>query len=295
MAKEPKSKAQANHEMIWSGAAVAPRTEANPPPARPAQTPTAAAPASKKTAPKSSPSRALAQTVIQSFIHRLNELTRQRGGYLTGKEVTELGREFEAKTDALEKLFHQSMEEYVRARERAAFDHARQYPFDRVLVNNFAHLFDPERVTSDGPNGVMRKVLPGFFLAVDKMLGPELMEQFQTRCRAIVERVSPGQENTLDWEVVYALPETKELSAEALAAMAPYFEDVDKRRDWLLPLVNDNLTAEDAWELTPGGFSNLIAACLRFCGAASPTTMNARSSRHGSGSSPATTSTGYCR
>ena len=72
--------------------------------------------------------------------------------------------------------------------------------------------------------------------------------------------MSPGQENTLDWEVVYALPETKELSAEALAAMAPYFEDVDKRRDWLLPLVNDNLTAEDAWELTPGGFSNLIAA-----------------------------------
>lgn len=205
-------------------------------------------------------SRALAETVINSFVDRLNEESRRKGGYLTTQDIATLSQEFHQKTEALEKIFQQSLEQYVLARERAAFDHARQFPFDRVIVSTFAHLFDPERVADEGEFAVTRLVLPGFFLAVDKMLGPEMMEGYQERCKAIVERLSPGSESVLDWEQVYGDPETMDLCCDALVAMAPYFADLEKRKDWFVALVNGNLSAQSDWQLTNQGFYNLSNA-----------------------------------
>lgn len=224
-----------------------------------------AASVTKPVSPPSPPSpgdhgKILAQTVVKSIIDRLNDATRKNGGYLSSAEVAEFGREMETKTEALEKVFQQSLEQYVRARERAAFDHARQFPFDRVIVNTFASLFDPQLVKEYGADAVTRQVLPGFFLAIDKMLGPELMEEFQVRCRAIVERLSPEGESGLDWNVVYVLPEVKLIVCDALVEMLPYFEDIEKRQDWLLAIVNDNLTTDSGWQLSPMGFYHLFDA-----------------------------------
>ena len=129
-----------------------------------------------------------------------------------------------------------------------------------MIVNSFAHLFDRQRTTEDGPNAVTRRVLPGFFLAIDKMIGPESMEEFQERCRKIVARLSAGDETAFNWELIYADKEGQEVCLDALVTFAPYFEDIDHRRDWLIPMVNNQLDAEDNWELTEGGFDNLVDA-----------------------------------
>lgn len=203
-------------------------------------------------------SRVLAQTVISTFTNRLKAEASKCGGQLATEDIDQLAQEFEHKREALETVFQESFQSYFHIRERAAFDHARNFPFDRIIVNTFAKLFDQDRVAEDGPRAVTRYVLAGFFMALEKMIGPEAMEVYQERSRIIVYRVSGGDENELDWAKIYAYPDSKELCFDALVAFAPYFADIHKRQEWFLPIVNNNLAANSSWVLTEGGFHNLI-------------------------------------
>jgi hypothetical protein len=211
--------------------------------------------------------KALADTVIESFIDRLRAAADERGGFLTTEELDKLNAEFREKSEALQKVFQLSMEDYVRARERAAFDHARQFPFDRILVNTFARLFQSDHADPADPHRLSRRVLPGFLLAADKMLGEERSEALQARAREVVERLAPNGETELNWQRVYDDPAAKLLALDALITFAPYFEDLPKRRDWFCDLVNGNLTpaAENSgpdaeWYLTATGFERLVDA-----------------------------------
>jgi DNA-binding response OmpR family regulator len=65
---------------------------------------------------------------------------------------------------------------------------ARENFFGRLLVRRFAQLF----VENDGPDSekvLSRRILPGFFVAVDMMLGPERVEGYQKQCQDIVKRL----------------------------------------------------------------------------------------------------------
>lgn len=207
-------------------------------------------------------SRLLVDTIVATFTDRLKSEAAKRGGQLSAADIDRLAGELDRKRAQLEAVFRSTFESYVRARERAAFDHARQFPFDRLIVNTFAELFTPQRADMDGLDRVTRKVLPGFFMALDRMVPPEKLEEFQERCRKVVSQISSGEERVMDWRALYDHPEAKELLIDALAAFAPYFEDLDKRRHWFLPLVNDNLQVDpdDDWSLTPEGFYTMALA-----------------------------------
>ncbi|NQV55306.1 MAG: hypothetical protein HQ503_05550 [Rhodospirillales bacterium] len=205
-------------------------------------------------------SKALADTIVSAFTGRLLAEAEKNGGHLTSADIKRLAGELDARRGQLEAMFRQSFEQYVHARERAVFDHARQYPFDRLIVNSFADLFLPARAEDDGINAVTRRVLAGFFLAMDLMIGGEAVEEFQIRARAIVERLSAGDEAEFNWQKLYDDADAGDLCLDALVAFAPYFEDYFKRRDWFVPLVNGNLDSTDDWELTDMGFGNLVGA-----------------------------------
>jgi len=235
----------------------------------PAQSPAPHTAANDRARPGQAPNpsaraRAIAETLIGSFTDRLVSEARRLGGFLTIADLERLGDDLRGKADALQLVFEQSFEDYVRARERAVQDQARRFPFDRLIVHGFAHLFGDGG--TDDPDRVTRKVLPGFFMAMDKMLGEEPAEAFQAKTRAIVERLAPGANAEPDWETLYADAEARGLALDALLAMAPYFEDFVKRRDWFLALVNGHLTAPLAgdpdpdWELSPRGFERLTDA-----------------------------------
>ncbi|MFP6712244.1 MAG: hypothetical protein VB913_11175 [Rhodospirillales bacterium] len=265
MADETSKSGQPVEQVVWMGSDTD-RTQ-QPVVAPPNPTPAPAAqPAPAPREPDHSPangvaakdqSKALAQTVISAFTDRLKDEAQKRGGYLTIGDIDQLSREFDRKREALETVFQQSFEQYVHIRERAAFDHARRFPFDRVIVNTFAALFNQDRVAKDGPKAVTRRVLPGFFMALDKMIGPNAMEDYQARCRKIVARLSPGDESDFDWLTLYADLESKKVCFDALVTFAPYFEDIKKRQAWFIPIVNNDLRANEDWELTEDGFLNL--------------------------------------
>jgi len=224
--------------------------------------PAAAAPSPPGTESVAAHSRLLVATIIGTFTERLKSEVAKRGGRLYTEDIDRIAQELDGKRAQLEAVFRKTFETYVQARERAAFDHAREFPFDRLIVNTFAELFSPQRAERDGENRVTRKVLPGFFMALDRMLPPERLAEFQDRCRKILARIDGGDENVLDWRSLYAEPDANVLLIDALAALVPHFEAYEKRRNWFLPLVNDNLQTDgtDDWQLSPRGFINLTLA-----------------------------------
>ena len=210
----------------------------------------------------------LATTVVSAVVDRLKAVANAKGGYLTAVDLDGMQAEFDRQAQALSGVFEQSFEVYVKARERASWDQQRNYPFDRLMVKTFSYLFKDGDAL--GPDEISRRILPGFFLALGMMLGPEVVEGFQEKCRVIVERVKGSGKGVFNWEAVYGDEEAKALTLEAEIAMAGYFEDLDKRTTWFLNLVNANLTPVDSdagepaahWELNEIGFRKFLNALL---------------------------------
>jgi hypothetical protein len=231
--------------------------------------PAAGAPAAPAKAAPASPkdqSKAIADTVIGSLVQRLMAEAERRGGYLHVRDLQAMSHEFARQAEALQKVFEQSFEAYVKARERAAFDQTRNYPFDRVIVRRFAHHFADDKTMAKDRDALSRRMLPGFFMALNMMVGAEVIEGYQERCRKIVDRLRKGREEAFTWAEVYADREADDVALDALVHMAPYFADVDKREAWFVGMVNGHLTPVDApspasgWQLTPAGFRRFVRA-----------------------------------
>ena len=210
----------------------------------------------------------LATTVVSAVVDRLKAFANAKGGHLTVADLDGMQSEFDRQAQALSGVFEQSFEVYVKARERASWDQQRNYPFDRLMVKKFSHLFKDGDAL--GPDDVSRRILPGFFVALGMMLGPEVVESYQEKSRTIVERVKGRGKGVFNWETVYEDKEALALTLEAEISLAGYFEDLEKRTTWFLNLVNANLTPLDSgaggptalWELNEVGFRKFLNALL---------------------------------
>ena len=214
-------------------------------------------------------SRAMAETVVGSFLERLTAEAERRGGSLSVDDIRALGVEFEKKTEALQAVFEKSFEAYVRIRERAVWNQARQYPFDRLIVKKFEPLFAGEGGRSLRDGALSRRMLPGFLLAMNLMLGDDVIEEYQARCRAIIERLQKKSGEAFEWDEAYDDPESDRVTLDAVAAMASYFGNLEKRTAWFLGIINDHLAPPDAgregedaadWQFTEGAFHQFLNA-----------------------------------
>ncbi|MBC8268873.1 MAG: hypothetical protein H8E36_09005 [Rhodospirillaceae bacterium] len=125
--------------------------------------------------------------------------------------------------------------------EKELWNQTRKRPFDRMLVKRFSHLFPSEGELAGGDEYLSRRILPGFFTAIEMMTGPELFEQCQLACKALVrERKEALGENFL-WRDFYNEETPNELVNDAFAAIVPHFANFDKRCHWLLDLINSHL------------------------------------------------------
>lgn len=133
---------------------------------------------------------------------------------------------------------------FVRLRERRRGDVelARENYFGRLLVRRFASMFIENADDTDPDDKILsRRILPGFFVAVDMMLGPECVEEYQRRCHDIIRRLTDGDKAGLSWDDFYADPEANNLVLDAQIKMALHFREIDKRIMWLTTLINNHV------------------------------------------------------
>ncbi|MBF0391699.1 MAG: hypothetical protein HQL38_03355 [Alphaproteobacteria bacterium] len=209
------------------------------------------------------------RSIASAIVHRFAETLacEAAAGTLTPERIRALAAAHEAE-DPYSPLYRRSWDDCSRAREAAMWEQARRFPFDRILMRRFAHLF-PARNGDDGGVStrpmLSRRVIAGFNLAVHKMIGPFLYEQCQRKSQAIVDRHREDGGGP-DWEAVYADPEARTLANDVLVVVAHYFANFEKRREWFLSLVNSNLGpaakgADDSlWQLDAMAFRSLMFA-----------------------------------
>ncbi|MEE9544047.1 MAG: hypothetical protein V3V55_00430 [Rhodospirillales bacterium] len=235
------------------------------PTAQPAPKPANSPSGDDRLASPASRSRALAETLVSSFLDRLMAAARRKGGMLSIDDLQDLEQEFEKKAEVLQVVFEKSFEEYVRARERAVWDQARTYPFDRMIVKKVSHLFADGKGLLESDDTVSRRILPGFFLALGMMLGSDAVEEYQDKCGRIVDKIRIKKGESFDWEDLYGDREANQIILDAVISLAAHFEDLDKRIVWFADLINGHLAPFDGkhnkdeaiWTFTG-------AACLRF-------------------------------
>jgi ActR/RegA family two-component response regulator len=151
----------------------------------------------------------------------------------------------------------------IKVRQRVRDVQARENFFGRLLVRRFAHLFIEDDGSLPVDKVVSRRILPGFFVAVDMMLGPELVEDYQRQCREIVNRMSGSNGGDVSWEDYYADQEAIKLVLDAEIKMALHFREIEKRVVWLTTLINNHVGAAShrpsAQLMTPQGTTILLS------------------------------------
>lgn len=212
----------------------------------------------------------LAQSVVSTFTSRLTEEANAKGGYLSVQDLHALNKEFEQKTEELKTVFKKSFEDYVSAREKASWDQARKFPFDRMIVKTFSYMLESDSRKLRRSDSVSRRILPGFFMALSMVLGPDKMEAYQGKCRAVVKLIKKAYGDKFEWEDIYESDDARAIVIDALIDVAHGFDDIDKRAEWFIDLVNthlppvdDSLTQTEAeWIFTAEGFKQFFRALM---------------------------------
>jgi len=240
----------------------APAPQAKPvPKAKPTPTP-APAPAPAQAATARDKGRVIAQTVVGSFVDRMKAEAQRKGGSLSLNDLEALDEEFEEKTAALEVLFEKTFEDFARTYAKSAGEERRENPFDRLIVGPFEKLLSGGKGPSTAKGGISRRIMPGFFMALNIMLGPDEVAAFRAEAKAIFDRVNKARDN-IDWQAYFA--EAKNLRLSVLIAMAVHFANPDKRAAWFLDMINNHLSPPESdtdpdanWTLSRPAYERMI-------------------------------------
>lgn len=149
----------------------------------------------------------------------------------------------------------------------------RQAAFRRLIVRPFEHLFDaPEQRAGQriGPGGeafpmaphirdskrfssgarspdgdpeavFSRRILPPFFAALRAMLGEELEQRYERQCREYLKDAEAKRGLPEAWEIFYADERVQRILIKTLHVIATWFRRYERRRDWLINLLNYRL------------------------------------------------------
>lgn len=260
-------------------AAPAPAAPAPAAPAATAPAPTAApAPAARKPAPKpaqkpknpasaKAQSKAIATNAVGSLVDQMKQAAAANGGMLSINDLDAMQASFEQKAVEMQAQIEATLDQYADAREAVKWDKERIDPFFRLIVKPFAHMFQekPSR------KGVTRRMLPGYFIAVGMLLGPDNVSTYDERCRSIVARLkAESNPEFFDWDTFYNERDALTVRLDAQVIIASQFSDYDKRANWFINLVNSNLRtlpdsaseAEARWQLDEPGFRRMLDAML---------------------------------
>lgn len=203
--------------------------------------------------------RALTRALLSYFMDGAKTAARNSGGSLSSADLDTLGAQFAQREDALGRIVERSFEETARAQKEAEWASIDRPPLERLLVQHFETCLMPQ-------GDLSRRILPAFFLTVNMMLGPDAIEDYQTRCRIDMEANKAENGGKVDWDALAKSRKAMTAIIEAQAAMALTFTQTKyrKRMEWFIEVINANLadgrpgTKDQYWLLTPAGFHTLM-------------------------------------
>ncbi len=189
-----------------------------------------------------SKSQDVAFSILEHFLEVLSAEAERSPEPLSVESIQALARRFKENDskDSLA-LFHKHFDECMRQHEKDIWDETRKRPFDRLLVKQFSRLFPAEGEMDNESVVISRRILPGFFLAVEMMAGKELFDQCQSACKGIVKSLKKEVGADFHWQIIYEDKNASELINDLLTVISIHFADFEKRAEWLRDLINSHL------------------------------------------------------
>jgi hypothetical protein len=219
--------------------------------------------------------RQLCEKVLKDALSGLLEsmlaCASEKGGSASVDDLRAMGDRFMAGDgDCYRKELRDHIRQSIVQHEKELWDQTRRRPFDRMMVKRFSHLFPSEGELVSGDAHLSRRILPGFFMAIEMMTGPELFEQCQSACKALVRQGKETLKEDFLWRDFYSEQTPNELVNDAFAVIVPHFANFEKRTHWLLDLINSHLaTPEDYafegssvkdWQMDDAALKRLLGA-----------------------------------
>ncbi|RED53933.1 hypothetical protein [Aestuariispira insulae] len=163
-------------------------------------------------------------------------------GELTQQDFGEVITDLQSLNDPeLLQLINDGWEEMVRAAEEAQWRDERRYPLERLIIHHFEPYLAPRGSNAVSGQNLSRRVIPAFLAALSQMIGKELLQDYESRCREIVDQIQNKAGNNFDWELVYNDPNANILAQDIIVYIAQYFRDVPKRRVWMIDIFLRNM------------------------------------------------------
>lgn len=212
--------------------------------------------------------RALTEAVVFAFTDKLKSEINKHGGFLGLRHVDAIEAEFKAKADQLSAIFAKAFDDAAREQEELRWFSIKRPAFDRLIVKRFEHLLMFHGADGKLHGAISRRLLPGFFLALHMMLGPEAMEAYHRRSDEAVARIMKGK-LPINWDLVDRDAEIQDIMLDAQFSIAQHFEDAKRRFAWFIHIANSHMAPatdtqgeEATWELSHRSLHMLVNGLL---------------------------------
>lgn len=210
--------------------------------------------------------KSLAQILLGRVAVYLCDAADSNGGKLDSAGIQTLLDAFQRRTapDVIE-FYRTGWNECLAVIDEVRRESGRRMPFERLMVKPFAHLLREGDQPLTPGKGLSRRILPGFLSALEQMLGPVLLEQYQDRCRELVRIIQTARGNGFVWEDVYDDPTSEVIVSDVLVHISKHFADFERRRAWLIGVIAGEMplgedAAERGWCFREAEFRLLMTA-----------------------------------
>lgn len=212
--------------------------------------------------------------VLEQFANGLVEYAKQHDGSVSADKISKALaalREQENLFDGAWMTLETDIDT-VKARQNAAVRHD---PFGRLLVSRFAHLLEGREAGDLEHGALSREILTPFFKVIRMMVGVDMLEEIDGEIHAIIDQHANEDDELRDptdyWDHLAEEPQVANRLNLVFARMALHFKDYERRKQWMLQLVNDNLPHGDhGWVFTNEHCVRLLRALFRDVRAALP-------------------------
>lgn len=165
----------------------------------------------------------------------------------------------------MQKLVSEGWDMLFRAVEEVNWSEERNQVLERLIVSQFSHLLPPRGQPPIPGETLSRRIIPAFLFMLQQMIGRERLDEYQDKCRALVDEMKRENGDIFEWDKVYDSAYAATLAQDILVLMAQYLRDVPKRRQWMIDVFSRNMPAphtdaEREWQFGDQEFHLMIDA-----------------------------------
>jgi hypothetical protein len=215
----------------------------------------------------------LVHSMLDEYTERLIKMVESSTHGLSTNDIREFLNGYKSQTLTTNTpVFKTHFQRCLNRREQEVFDPNRRQPFKRVLTMRFIDLFPPEGALDDSNAYVSRRILPGLFSALEKMVGSDPFALGYAACRDAMESTKDSKDNVI-WEDLYTHPTAIGAVDDLLMRLVAHFDNPMKRIVWMLSIVNNDLAdphefdfegrANQDWQLNERGMINVLRHLFR--------------------------------